>query len=434
MGNDKRATSGLANVTIAGGGDHQFDLPHLRREGAVRLLQRLLQAAGYHQRMPWHVRVEKKIHCNGETRPVTVVGAKPWCCYVKIKPGDNNTAHYCSLLMPDGFRGEAVYQALKNAEDRVNLAWRSGLDGEAPMNDASSLGTNGVSGDGDAVACADAGPSAPPEAPRVLFEPPPAAGLPEPPPVDLVPGDGGLDPGASTASELPEPSPAGLVSGDEAVPSELLGWIQDKDKVRLTLLAIHDLGREGLANDIDRFVAALVERLGWHGLRRKQVGGVFTGFVRRGYIVRLRQGSQALGYALTDLGRELIQDLVSRDEPRPPQPQDRPLPEREPIERAPRTSPALEPAHLATRLTGIAQDYANAFETWKANRARRAELLAELECLDAEAIELDRLVNNPEVQALLARLLQLTEGGASGRREEGHAGSLSHGGAPGRQV
>ena len=40
---------------------------------------------------------------------------------MKIKPGDNDTAHFCSLLMPDGYRGEAVYEMLRKAEDRVRL-------------------------------------------------------------------------------------------------------------------------------------------------------------------------------------------------------------------------------------------------------------------------------------------------------------------------
>ena len=43
----------------------------------------------------------------------------------KIKPGDNNTAHFCSLIMPDGLRGEAVYEDLKEVEGRVSSAWKN---------------------------------------------------------------------------------------------------------------------------------------------------------------------------------------------------------------------------------------------------------------------------------------------------------------------
>src|SRR5205807_4181716 len=131
-----------AEVTLERGGDHRFDLVHLQREGAQRLVRLLLQTAGYRKPLSWRLRVEKKIACGAETRAVTVVGSKPWCCYLKIKPGDNNTAHFCSLLMPDGYRGETVYEALKDAEETVSHAWRGDaekegldLDDNGPISD-----------------------------------------------------------------------------------------------------------------------------------------------------------------------------------------------------------------------------------------------------------------------------------------------------------
>src|ERR1700682_459466 len=102
----------LADVILETGGSHGFDLGHLRRAGAIRLLRLLLREAGYHKPVPWRVRVEKQFACGPETRPLTVLSAKPWCCYLKIKPGDNNTAHVCSLLMPSGYRGGLGYEAL----------------------------------------------------------------------------------------------------------------------------------------------------------------------------------------------------------------------------------------------------------------------------------------------------------------------------------
>src|SRR5262249_22712582 len=117
-------------VILDAGGDHQFNLGHLRREGAGRLIRLLLQTAGYRRALRWRVRVEKKFGCGPETRPVTVVSSKPWCVYLKIKPGDNNTAHFCSMIMPDGYRGESVYEDLKEVELRVCAAWRRGFEGE----------------------------------------------------------------------------------------------------------------------------------------------------------------------------------------------------------------------------------------------------------------------------------------------------------------
>ncbi len=122
---ENRSTLVPTPIPIEAAGTHQFDLGHLRRSGAGRLIRMLLDEAGFPVLLPWRLRIDKKIHCGGQTRAVTVVGSKPWCCYLKIKPGDNDTAHLCSLLMPDGYRSESVYEALKNAEDAVNLAWRA---------------------------------------------------------------------------------------------------------------------------------------------------------------------------------------------------------------------------------------------------------------------------------------------------------------------
>src|SRR5205809_822184 len=97
--------AGAADIVVDAGGSHQFDLGHLRREGAVPLVRLLLETAGCDGPALWRVRVEKKVACTATTRPVAVLGNKPWCCYLKIKPGDNNTAHFCSLLMPDGQQG-----------------------------------------------------------------------------------------------------------------------------------------------------------------------------------------------------------------------------------------------------------------------------------------------------------------------------------------
>ena len=65
--------------------------------------------------------------------------------------------------------------------------------------------------------------------------------------------------------------------------------------------------------------------------------------------------------------------------------------------------------------TGFAQRFADASQRLQANRARRAELVAEIEKLDAEARELGQLLGNPEVQTLIQRLLRVAEEPAEGR-------------------
>jgi hypothetical protein len=381
---------GPKDIVLDAGGDHQFDLGHLRREGAIRLIQILLQTAGYRKQMSWHVRVEKKITCNAETRPVTVVGAKPWCCYLKIKPGDNNTAHFCSLLMPDGYRGETVYEALKDAEEQVSRVWRGDSQREV-----SNLDDNQPIGDLTAARQAAAYQAA-----RLLLEPPTEGG-----------SSTRADPGNTAKAAIQEISSAALdrsaalaEESDEGGPSELLGWSHDPDRVRLTLLAIHEVSQEGKAKRIDDFVTILSGKLGWQGLRRKQIGGIFTAMARRGCIQRVYRGSVAVGYVLTPEGGRLIAELL-------PAAATSPLPAGDALSSTitPPQAASAEPDRLMTALSEIVQKYTTASAKLEANQARRAQLLAEVERLDAEASELGRFVNNPEVKALLERLVQLTE-------------------------
>lgn len=374
-----------AEIALEAGGDHQFDLGHLRREGAIRLIRLLLQTAGYRQPISWHVRVEKKIACGPETRSVTIVGSKPWCCYLKMKPGDNNTGHYCSLLMPNGFRGEAVYEALKSVEDDVNRAWRDGDEEVSPVD------SNGTPAEGPADRQAAAR-----EAAHFLLG---LAGAPldnGPTPAPFIEGPAPTDPAPAAEEE----------SANEPGTSELLGWTRDEDKVRLTLLAMHELVGEGKATGIEEFVAALAEKLSWQGLRRKQIGAIFATLTRRGHAYKLLQGSVPLGYALTAEGREIIRDLLPPGEAAA-SPTARPVP---PAGRS------ADPARLVAALSGVTQGYATAHQKLQENRDRRAQLLAEVERLDAEARELSRFVENPEVQNLLQRLIQLTEVGGTSPR------------------
>ena len=375
----------FGDIRLEAGGDHKFDLAHLRRQGVVRLLRLLLWTAGFRQPATWHLRVEKKFACGPETRAITVVGAKPWCCYVKVKPGDNNTGHFCSLLVPAGQRGETVYEALKNCENEVNSAWFAGAE-EVQVDDSKS---NGAS-----PAAAEQGRTGAPaarEANLGTFQP-------------TVPAD-------DLASDAPtfDTEEAEIETGS----SELLGWTQDADKLRLTLLAIHELAQEGQSDSLKEFVTTLAEKLSWQGLRRRQIGGVFRGLTRRGYTVKLRRGSLPTGYALTSEGLKVIQDLLPSDAGSAP-----PARELAAESRATEVQPP-DSAGLLAALSGIAQDYASAHRKLQDNRTRRAQLLAEIERLDVEAGELTRVVENVEVKALLRRLVQLTQPRDSAPAPEG---------------
>src|SRR5579871_4246867 len=122
-----------AKVRIESAGSHVFDLHHLRRQGGEEVVELLLRLANIGDDLTWRLRVEKKVFCTAETRPVAVAGCKPWCCYLKIKPGDNNSGHFCSLLMPQGFRGAEVCEALKRVEHRIGRNWQNGLKEQRTM-------------------------------------------------------------------------------------------------------------------------------------------------------------------------------------------------------------------------------------------------------------------------------------------------------------
>src|SRR5439155_24478108 len=161
---------------------------------------------------------------------------------------------------------------------------------------------------------------------------------------------------------------------------------------------------------LDAFVTALADKLSWQGLRRKQIGAIFATLTRRGHISKMQRGCAPLGYALTAEGRRVIRDLLPPGEA-----------EAAPSVAASPGALPTDPTRLMTALTGISQGYATACQKLQENRARRAQLLAEVERLDAQAAELSQVVQNPEVQALLQRLVQLTGsvGAAPGGAEGG---------------
>ncbi len=397
----------------------------------MQLVRLLLQTAGYRKAVSWRVRVEKKINCGAETKPITVVGSKAWCCYLKIKPGDNNTAHFCSLLMPAGYRGEVVYESIKDIEERVNFAWRTGFEGEVvPMDETELTGTNvsaeettrrnGVSPHpfGNGVVPPMESASAPQaEAPAAPVVPPPMSASAPQPQVSAAPVV--PPPMSASAPQAEAPAaPATLVSpelnkgddGDEdARGTEMRGWSQDPDNLRLTLLAIHEAGKEGKTTNQEFFVFALIDKLGWQGMRRRQIGGVLTQLVRQGYITAIRRGSQKLGYELTPQGQQLIHGLL------PPSEVGAPSTDRQPPTVKPATAVSpTDPAGLMLALSKIAEETTTAYKKLQENRARRAQLLAELDQLDAAAKQLSQVVNNPEVQSLLQRLAHLTGSPAGG--------------------
>jgi hypothetical protein len=241
-------------VKIEAAGSHAFDIGHIRRQGGEELVGKLLNEADLPDDLLWRVQVQKKLNCNSETPPVRVVGdPKKWAVYLKIKPGDNNSCHFCSLLMPPGFQGEEVYERLRDATLELDRNWRI-----KPV-EALSAETSGELAVNNHTA---AGESA---------------------------GDG--------AAAEPAAKPQG---------GSMRGWVGDPEKMQLVLIGIHDVNQEGSFPQ-DRFVELLCQRMGWPEANRYEVGGIFTSLVRKDLIIRKLRGSRPYGYELTREGMRLVE-------------------------------------------------------------------------------------------------------------------------------
>lgn len=112
-----------ARVNLEAAGDHQFDMSHLTRSGAEELVELLLEKAGLNQNL-WRVRVNKKQPCSGMTTPISVVRCNEWGIYIRMKPGDNNTCHNVTLIVPAGLKVNKVFPRLKALEKSFNRNWK----------------------------------------------------------------------------------------------------------------------------------------------------------------------------------------------------------------------------------------------------------------------------------------------------------------------
>lgn len=384
-------------VTIEAAGSHAFDLGHIRRQGGEELLRLLLEKAGLQLNMPWRLQVQKKINCNGETPPVRVVDEpKKWAVHLKIKPGDNDSCHYCSLLMPNGLSGQTVYYLLGNASAELDRNWRN--KAVEPSNGthadrAAELFPNDLPGK-EPLAVLRGSPAAP--------EPSPAQGE-----------------AASFETQLSAPVPADpLVEASEpATPrsGRVRGWLNESDKTRLLLLAIHEINQGGTYFQ-DQWVELLCQRMGWGGANRHEVGGVLTSLVRKDLIERRFRGSKPFGYLLSAEGSRLIADLVPDASAQPrsvslssgaPLTAPPPAPVPSPPPPAPRT--VNDPSGLIRSFGPIAKQFLEANARLEEIGRREEELTAELDLLREERERICRLIEDSQIQSILANLTRLVQ-------------------------
>lgn len=122
MREDKENVMSIVSIETAG--DHKFNVPHIRRSGGEELIQLLLEKAELSVDLFWRVRINKKQQCSGLTSPVSVIRYNEWGVYMMIKPGDNDSCHNVTLLVPKGLRSDDVFCKLKKVEKLLSRNWR----------------------------------------------------------------------------------------------------------------------------------------------------------------------------------------------------------------------------------------------------------------------------------------------------------------------
>ncbi len=394
-------------ITIESAGSHAFDLGHIRRQGGEELLRLLLDGAELPLHLTWRLQVQKKLNCNAETPPVRVVDEpRKWTVHLKIKPGDNNTCHYCSLIMPDGLSGEKLYYQLGKASAELDRNWRHKT--VEPTNGAHGRSLTELFSEPPAIAETNAAPKL-----ETLSEVEQAAAPVEAvvlsPPWTMPAETEALCPAPPAPTQAEPSEPANTKSG------RARGWLIDADKIRLLLLAIHEIN-EGGAYPQDHWAELLSQRMDWEGANRHEVGGVLTGLVRRDLIERRFRGSKPYGYVLSEEGQRLIADLiVPTSLPRsstavPSAPfLSAPFPPASPTFAAFARGGGSDPADVIRSFGPIAKQFLDATARLEAIARREEELSAELALLKQEREQICRLLDDNQVQSVLTNLARLVQ-------------------------
>jgi hypothetical protein len=368
-------------VAIEAAGDHSFDLEHIRREGGADLVALLLEKAGVDRRMKWRLRIDEKITGTSHTDPIHITVYKPWCVYIKIKPGDNNTAHRCSLLVPDGSdKGYAkeLCAKLQLVQSTVNNEWR----GKRPRH-------------------AEPEPKKEPLPVPVAEEPVPVPVVEEPVPATLAPPKAELNGHHKPAPQLAE-EPDILPTEEHEVPvltEETFSAkkiLRDPMQVRDILFAVYKINKLPGINTREHFMDMLRADMKWQDAGKKATGAVITSLYKSDYLMQVVSGVKIVGYRLDDKGKEAVKDLIERYEAEkvatnaPPPP----------------PKPAIDTSKVLQSLGKVGEWFHTASKRLQEIAAEREMLMEQLASLDTEEKEICNRVSDPKTQAVL---IQLTE-------------------------
>lgn len=330
-------------VKLESAGTHQFDMGHLRRSGAEELIQLALEKASLFADEEWRVRVNEKQKCSGMTPPLTVTGQKPWCVYMRIKPGDNNTCHNVSLILPTGHKAERIFVQLKGIEKGISRNWRKV----------------------ESKVVATKEPPVKQHVPQV------AEPLFETPVEDILKV-------SEKVATIAAPTPAKRF--------DLAKWLKSHQNIRTLLVEIGKLEYAKL-NDKREFMNRLTGGANL-SINPKQGGAMMRSLMTRGYVEKVGSGLKVVGYKLTDAGKREIGVAV----PLPPPPPPKRAVNRTALIREAGT--VLTEIHKASeRLSEITRD--------------REMLLNKIRQLDEEEAQICKLLDGAEVEDLIARLVEV---------------------------
>jgi hypothetical protein len=245
-------------VSIMSSGTHKFDLGLLRRQGAEDLVALLLEKAGIFEGN-WRVRIDEKKTCTNFTLPITVQSFKPWCIYIRIKPGDNNTCHNCSVLLPDQSPhqyAKTLYNKFKEVLGCVNSEWKPSLERKPKVTTTE---------------------------PILLEE-------------------------QEVQEQVEIPFQEEVVKSTLS-PKQLL---RDPEQVRNVLFAVHKLSLLDSIKDQAKFMDLLRIEMAWQDASKHVTGSIIANLLRNDYVEHLMVGKKIIGYALKEKGKRLIPDFVDK--------------------------------------------------------------------------------------------------------------------------
>ncbi len=349
-----------ARVVLESCGDHSFDLPHLRRSGGEDLIQLLLEKAGFYDESLWRVRINEKQQCSGMTPPISVVRYKEWGVYIRIKPGDNNTCHNVTLLIPNGHKAVSVFSKLKTIEKSFNRNWRK-VENTVP-----STIVNGVSD----ISVAN-----------LVTE--------------TTQDEGLLERAMSEISaEIAEESV-------ENKRFDLQAFLANNDNIKAICLSIRSLEETTNWRDTAQFMDSLCKSLSVN-LSGRQGGAMMRSMMNRGLAKKVFDGTRHTSYGLTRKGRDLIKNDLYQ-----PKPQPQPEPEQKPVEAKVEPMKPAERANLLREIGPLAQDISQASTRLKEIGAERIECQKKLDALDKEEQEICELLDSAEIEKFLSRLVDI---------------------------